>query len=402
MLRHYDDQALDRLLRVAECVEVNGAEVELKRSVPECRTGMLDPWVRRRIESAQTEMSRVPGRIRGTRMLLRLLLQPSSLFLELRRLGEAAQAELGEPEPDPTLSPVDIGFEDVVLWRNVNRLWRYQAQSATKEMRPAFLHLHGGGFFAGRPTGRDPLLKFIADRSGAVVFDLDYSLSPEYKFPHAVNEVYSAIEHLYRHADRYGIDRQRIVVGGGSAGGNLTAAAMFKARDQGGPQVARQVLINPALLLGRSRPRGFRWCKEDYDIPRQTRKLTGKMKDPARSVPMSAMSKVYRGAEHADNPLLSPLLAADLGGVPAALIFTAEMDPLRSEAEFYAGQLAAAGVSVRTIRYMGTTHTTPALFGHAPQSEAIALEIVAALSTIPSASGHEKKAADEVAVNQHP
>ncbi|MGV0806632.1 alpha/beta hydrolase [Mycolicibacterium setense] len=394
-MRDYDDRALKRLLHVAEYVEINGSNVELKRSVSELRPGLLDPWVLRYEAAARTDLPRSVRRVEGPRTLLRLLFRPASMFVDLRNLGDTLLAEVGERTRDLTSQSVSIAYEDLVLWRNLNRLWRYEGNWTSNEMRPAFLHLHGGGFFAGRPAGRDPLLKFIADRSGAVVFDLDYSLSPEYKFPHAVNEVYAAIEHLYRHADRYGIDRQRIVVGGGSAGGNLTAAAMLKARDQGGPHVARQVLINPALLLGSSRPRGFRWCKEDYDIARQTRKLTGKMKDPARSVPMAAMSKVYRGAEHADNPLLSPLLAADLGGVPAALIFTAEMDPLRSEAEFYAGQLAAAGVPVRTIRYMGTTHTTPALFGHAPQAEAIALEIVAALSTIPLDSGHEKKTADE-------
>lgn len=384
MLRHYDDQALHRLLHVAERVQVNGAEVELKRSVPGNRAGVLDPWVLRHLESAQAEMSGIRSRVRDTRMSIRLLFQPRSLFLELRRLGETAQVANGEPEPDPTLSPVDIGFEDVVLWRNVNRLWRYQVQSATKKMRPAFLHLHGGGFFAGRPTGRDPLLKFIAGRSGAVVFDLDYSLSPEFKFPHAVNEVHAAIEHLHRHADQYGIDRQRIVVGGGSAGGNLAAAAMLAVRDRRGPNVALQVLINPALLLSRSSPPGFRWPREDYVIAPQTRKLIGKLKDPARSLPMSVMSKAYRGDQRPDNPLLSPLFADDLGGVPPALVFTAEMDPLRSEAEFYAGELVAAGVSVRTIRYMGITHTTPALFGDAPQAEAIAMEIVGAITSLPT------------------
>lgn len=389
MLRNYDDQVLDRLMRVAERVAVNGAEVELKWSTPACRTGTLDPWVLRQIESAQHEMSRIPGRVRGTRLLLRLLLRPRSLFLELRRLGERAQAEMSEPEPDPTLGPVDIGFEDVVLWRNVNRLWWYRAPSTTKGMRPAFLHLHGGGFFAGRPTGGDPLLKFIAGRSGAAVFDLDYSLSPEFTFPHAVNEVYAAIEHLHCHADRYGIDRQRIVVGGGSAGGNLTAAAMLAMRDRDGPDVALQILINPALVLGRSLPPRFRWPREDYVTEPQTRNLIGKLKDPGRSLPMAVMSRMYRGDERSDNPLLSPLFAENLGGVPPALVFTAEMDPLRSEAEFYAGELIAAGVPVRTIRYMGTTHTTPALFGDAPQAEAIAMEIIGAISSLSTDSTND-------------
>ena len=248
------------------------------------------------------------------------------------------------------------------------------------EGRPALLHLHAGGFFVGRPTGDDNFLKFIADRSGAVVFDLDYSLSPENRFPHALNEALAAARHIRDHAAEYGIDPARIAIGGGSAGGNLAAAVAAKASVEDTSLFALQVLMNPVVGPGRSVPDGFRWRADDFVVDNSARALVGRIEDPRKDRTMQIMFRAYLGKHSGDDTFISPWLAEDLSNLPPALVTTAEMDALRPEAEFYAGQLSSAGVPVRTIRYLGIKHDSPGMFGYIPQAEAIGLEVADALA----------------------
>lgn len=381
-MRAYDDDALRRLMREEEHVQVNGADILLKKSTTDHRPGHLDPWLVRH----ESELSKRPSAAPkpGVGMLLSMTFRPEAFLIRIRDRAEGiVLSPDADSTPDLSTGEVIVSREKLVLWKNANTLWRYEKPTTTGAApRPAFIHVHGGGFFAGRPTGRDSFLKYIADKADAVVFDLDYSLSPENKFPHAVNETYAAVKHVYDHAEKYGIDRTRIAIGGGSGGGNLSAAASLMARDAETP-VALQVLINPALLAGRSRPPGYAWRQSDYLVAAEMRKLVGLIVDPAKDRGLDVMFKAYRGKESGDNPLLSPMLASDLSGLPRALILTAEMDGLRTQGEFYGGQLAQAGVPVRAIRYLGTKHDTPAHFGHVPQAQAIALEIVAQLNALP-------------------
>lgn len=381
-MRAYDDDALQRLMRGEEHVQVNGADILLRKATTDGRPGLLDPWLIRR----ESELSKRPSAAPkpGLRTLLSMLFRPEAFLVQIRDRAEGVVLSPdADSAPDLSTGDVTVSCEELVLWKNSNTLWKYEKPTTTPGPRPAFIHVHGGGFFAGRPTGRDPFLKYVAERADAVVFDLDYSLSPENKFPHAVNETYAAVKHVYDHAEKYGIDRTRIAIGGGSGGGNLSAAASLMATDAETP-VALQVLINPALLAGRSQPPGYEWRQSDYPVTTEMRKLVGRIVDPAKDRGLEVMLKAYRGKESGDNPFLSPMLAHDLSGLPRALVLTAEMDGLRTQGEFYSGQLAQADIPVRAIRYLGTKHDTPAHFGYVPQAEAIALEIVAALNALPA------------------
>lgn len=118
--------------------------------------------------------------------------------------------------------------------------------------RPVFLHLHGGAFSAGTPIGRDPVLRLIADRSEAVVFDLDYSMIPERTFPQAVHEAVAPLAHIRCNADVWGLDDSRLVIGGGSAGGNLSAAAAMVERDAGNPTALEACTAHSSSSAGSS------------------------------------------------------------------------------------------------------------------------------------------------------
>lgn len=380
--RAYDDGALLHLTEDQERVEINGTTVHVRASVPDLPPGKLDPWLARREERDRQSGKRSPRP--GLALLLALALRPERALVRLREVAEGVVLSPDASAPDLTRGTVQVTSEVLDLWRNPVRLWRYESLPTSGEARPAFLHLHGGGWFAGRPTGGDQFLRFLAERSGAVVFDLDYSLSPEYKFPHALEESRAALRHLHDHAARYGLDPGRIAVGGGSAGGNLTAATALKAARDGGPQMALQVLMNPVVILGPHQPPGLAWQDADFFVTDESRQSVGTIQDPTRSRALRGMFRAYTGTADASNPLLSPALAPDLSGLPPAMVFTAEFDSLRPQAEHYAGQLARCGVDVLTVRYRGTKHETGAFFGDVPHPEAIAIHISDALASLRS------------------
>ncbi|NJP90919.1 alpha/beta hydrolase [Nonomuraea sp. FMUSA5-5] len=378
MTRAYDEETLRRLLDGAEHATVNGATVLLKRATPDDRPGHLDPWLLSREEVLRRLPSAVPKP--SLRLLWSMLFRPEKLLIQIR---DTAKGIVLSPEAesaiDLTTEEVLVSRQELVLWKNTNTLWRYERKSTSQARRPCLLHLHGGGFFAGKPTGRDYFLKYIAEQADAVVFDLDYSLSPEYRFPHAVNETYAAVKHIHDHADEYGIDPARIAIGGGSAGGNLAAVTALKAKDEGTPIIALQILMNAVVMMGTSRPPGYTWNPADFHVADGMRKHAGRIVDPARDRNLKVMLDPYRGGQSTGHPYLSPAMAGDLTGLPRALVITAEMDSLRPQAEHYAGQLVQAGVPVKAVRYLGIKHDTPAHFGYVPQAEAIAWEIITAI-----------------------
>lgn len=379
-MRTYTDAALRRLLDLHTTTSSFGHDVEVKMSTEDERPGLLDPYLLEAMDADKgraKELGIPTGRFR---LLLKLLLRPEKFMIDMRHLAtDLVLSADADTTVDLTRRPIEVSHEELTLHEHPVKLWKYSPTGETTEPRPAFLHLHGGGFFAGVPTGRDNSLKFIADQADAVVFDLDYSLSPEVKFPHAVHETYAAVQHIREHARDYGIDPDRIVVGGGSAGGNLTAAATQLERRLGTSTICAQVLIAPALLLGQDSPPDYLWNEDEFVVDNTMRQAVGPIIDPARDRSIRTMTKVYRGASTPADPLMSPAMEPDLSGLPPALVITCEMDSLRPHGEFYAARLAAHDVPVRTLRYRGIMHATPAMFGVVPAAEAIAHEIIGVL-----------------------
>jgi acetyl esterase len=170
------------------------------------------------------------------------------------------------------------------------------------------------------------------------VITVGYRLAPEHRFPAAVLDCHAGTRWIAEHADSLGVDPARLAVGGDSAGGNLAAAVTLLARGDGEPDLAAQLLVYP-----------------NTDQSGET----GSMRECDDPLLFNRTSVGwYRGhylADPADarDPLASPLLAEDLGGLPPALVITAEYDPLRDEGERYASRLRDAGVPTELTRYDG-------------------------------------------------
>lgn len=207
---------------------------------------------------------------------------------------------------------------------------------------PCLVYFHGGGWVLCDLDTHDAVCRGISKRAGAVVVAVDYRLSPEHKFPAAVEDCYAATEWVAANTARLGIDPRRIAVGGDSAGGNLSTVMCLKSRDEGGPALALQVLVYPVTNLASFDTASYREFAEGYYLTRAE---------------MEWFRAHYLARiEDAQSPYASPLLAPDLHGLPPALVITAECDTLRDEGEAYARRLADAGVEVACTRYGGMIH----------------------------------------------
>ena len=173
------------------------------------------------------------------------------------------------------------------------------AAAAAAAPAPALYYTHGGGMIAG--TNRDSIVEILdlAEQVGAAVVSVEYRLAPETPHPGPVEDCYAGVLWTAENAGELGIDGDRIVLIGGSAGGGIAAALALMARDRGGPALAGQLLMCPMLDDARGGP----------DVP----------------------------------PYASPARATDLSGLPPAFIDVGSADTFRSEDVDYAERIWQAG-----------------------------------------------------------
>jgi len=223
------------------------------------------------------------------------------------------------------------------------------------------LHLHGGGWVGGAISNDDSRCHAIARRANVAVVSVGYRLAPEHKFPAGLEDGYAALLWAHHNAAEFGAKTNAIGISGASAGGNLAAAVTLLARDRGGPPVRCQILAYPICDTTMSQPSYI----ENADAPLLTARMMAwflKQYVPAGASPL--------------NPLIAPLHAPDLRGLPPALILTAACDPLRDEGMEYAAKLRAAGVDATGICHTGMTHGFLTRSPHHPKSQAATETIV--------------------------
>jgi len=217
--------------------------------------------------------------------------------------------------------------------------------------RPALVYYHGGGYIRGSLATHDSSCRIIANSAKAVVFSVDYRLSPEAKFPEPLNDCYAATVDIVKRAQEFGIDPDRVAIGGDSAGGNFAASIALMAHERG-PDVKFQLLIYPNVDLG-ANTESIRLYSKGYLL---------------NSMPFYIASYT-RGAADIDDPLCSPLRATSLSGLPPAYVLTCGYDPLRDEGQAYAARLAEAGVPVEQVCYDDMIHGFLLLRGLLPEAD---------------------------------
>jgi acetyl esterase len=236
---------------------------------------------------------------------------------------------------------VRITDQSAALPERTTRLRVYSPTRDRPVPLPLVVFFHGGGWVWGDPRSYDAFCSQLARRVPAVVVSADYRLAPEHRMPTAAEDAYAATAWLAEHADQVGADGSRLAVIGDSAGGNLAAVVSILARDRGGPAIAHQVLIYPGTDGTLSSP-----------------SLEERAHGPILTLAsVRAYRSMYLGPGGDERDVrMSPLLADDLSRLPAALVQSAGLDPLRDDATRYAERLRSAGTSVRHTEYAGAPH----------------------------------------------
>lgn len=207
--------------------------------------------------------------------------------------------------------------------------------------RAALLYVHGGGFVVGSLDTHDRIMRALADATGAVVVGVDYALSPEARFPQAVEECAAVARHVAEHADEIGVAGGRVAFAGDSGGANLALAATLWLRDHGGPAVSSLLLYYGLFGLRDS----------------VSRRLYGGAWDGLAPQDLDAYLAAYtRGPQDLASPYLD-CLSADLGhGVPPTYLVASALDPLLDDSRALAALLAAHGVEHRLRVVDGVLH----------------------------------------------
>ena len=198
---------------------------------------------------------------------------------------------------------------------------------------------HGGGWVIGSIDDCDFIARFMIEKTNCAAVLVDYRLAPEHPYPTPLDDAWDGLAWSAKEAERL---RVPLIVAGDSAGGNLATVCSMLARDRGGPKIALQILMYPVVDCDMETP-SYRENGQGYVLT---------------VADMSWFFDQYLKGDKAKraDPLISPLRALRLGGLPPALIMSAEYDVLRDEAETYGKRLAAAGVKVWVKRYRGMTH----------------------------------------------
>ncbi len=218
----------------------------------------------------------------------------------------------------------------------------------------ALLWIHGGGYVGGDPIGDHTLCSEYARDLGIVVVSATYRLAPDHPFPAGLEDCYAALRWMHENADELGVDRDRIAIGGESAGGGLAAALAQLAYDRGEVAVCFQLLVYPMLddrtALDRRRPRTLVWSPAANVFG-----WTSYLGHPPRLVE--------------DRPYAVPSRREDLRGLPPAWIGVGDIDLFYEEDVAYAERLQAAGVPCQLEIVPGFYHGA---FKRAPDHSMIA------------------------------
>lgn len=249
--------------------------------------------------------------------------------------GAQSGAELALPKADISQKTISVEGQDINL--------TIVRPAGVKGILPVFMYFHGGGWVLGDYPTHERLIRDLVAGSGAVAVYVDYTPSPEARYPTAINQAYAATQWVAEHGSEINVDGKRLAVAGNSVGGNMAAVVSLMAKDKGTPAIKYQVLLWPVTDANFDTG-SYKQFAEGHFLTRNMMKWfwDNYTTDPKQRADLYA----------------SPLRASvdQLKGLPPALVQTASADVLRDEGEAYARKLDQAGVPVTAVRYNGMIH----------------------------------------------
>jgi acetyl esterase len=260
--------------------------------------------------------------------------------------------ELTPPEArehfEQFLAPLNAGGPQMIEVRDLHIPGRrgnvrgrlYVPRTATAA--PAgLLYLHGGGFVVGSITTHDRLARELAERLDARVLSLEYALAPEHPYPQGLDDCIDAARWLAAHAPRLGIDPAKLLIGGDSAGANLSAATLLRLRDESSAPLFRAAILLYGGFAAQETDSMRAWGNRELILSRKLMKWF--------------MSAYLAGGVSQPGPYVAPLLA-DLRGFPPTILIVGTLDPLLSESQLFAAALQKAAVPTELHVYEDGIH----------------------------------------------
>jgi acetyl esterase/lipase len=278
-----------------------------------------------------------------TKAFLKALNSGDGKPIETMTPEDARQVLVGaQKSVNVDVSGIDVMEKTITQDGLTVKLYVMRPEGVTEEL-PVFMFFHGGGWVLGDYPTHKRLLRDLVVHSGMAGVFVDYTPSPEAKYPVAITEAYVATKWVAENGAEINVDGSRLAVAGNSVGGNMAAVVALMAKEKKGPAIQFQVLLWPVTDAS--------FDTDSYHMFASDRFLTRNM--------MIWFWDNYTGDDsHRQDIFASPLRASldQLKGLPPALVQVAENDVLRDEGEAYARKMNEAGVPVSLIRCQGMIH----------------------------------------------
>lgn len=257
-----------------------------------------------------------------------------------------------------TKAPKDVVARDLKVPGGAGDVaCRLYTPAGAAAVTPGLVYFHGGGFVIGDLETHDGHCRRLASYAGVRVLAVDYRLAPEHPFPASHDDALAVTRWVFDHAAGLGIDKDRIAVGGDSAGGNLAASVSLDLKSDPARRLAFQLLLYPGIW-----PEEETQTRKDRDGPLLTKEA------------LAWFEKHLAAHGHPDRHRAMLGYAKDLAGLPPALVVTAGHDPLEDEGKAYAARLQAAGVRAEVLHYDALVHDFYIMADVSPAVEAAARE----------------------------
>jgi acetyl esterase len=272
-------------------------------------------------------------------------------------------ATAGAGDPLVTVQDLHVPVEER---RILVRVYR-PAQGSPPSTAPVVVFVHGGGFCLGGLDTHDGICRDLVAAGDFVCVAVDYRLAPEHPYPAGLDDCIACIRWVRRHLTDLAPGASGVVVGGDSAGAGLAAAACLSLRDSREPLPLGQVLVYPVLDLtmmsASATAYGSEYGLSSDDLVWYYEQYLGGLSDPS-------------------DPRASPLLEADLSGLPPAVVVTVGYDPLRDEGQEYAARLTDAGVPTSLMHHPSLIHGALQFAAVVPASRSFLTDIARAFAAV--------------------
>ena len=263
---------------------------------------------------------------------------------EARKVLSGLQASSLEKVPPAENPPAEIENKTIPGGPNGEiSIQLIKPQGNGNKTLPVVMYFHGGGWVLGGFDTHERLLRELANGADAAVIFVNYTPSPEAKYPIPVEEAYAATKWVAENGQTLNLDSSRLVVAGDSVGGNMATVVALLAQERGGPHITFQLLFYPVTDANFDTTSYLKY-QEGYWLTREAMKWF--------------WDNYLSNDTNRKEPTVSPLQASidQLSKLPPALIIVGENDVLRDEGEAYAHKLMQAGVPTTATRYLGTIH----------------------------------------------